>query len=140
MDIKLIEQLVDYGVLGVLLFMGFLAVFIWIERLLFFRSIKISEYSTANDLEINLTNNISIIYTIGVNAPYIGLLGTIGGIIITFYGIGENGNFDAKYIMSSLALALKATAFGLVIAIPSTMFYNHLARKIEVILSKFDNK
>ena len=140
MDIRLIEQLADYGILGVLFFMGFLVLFIWIERLLLFSKININNYKTKNELEIELTNNTSIIYTIGVNAPYIGLLGTIGGIIITFYTIGENGNFDAQHIMASLALALKATALGLVVAIPSTMFYNHLARKIEVMLFRFDDK
>ena len=63
----------------------------------------------------------------------IGLLGTVFGIIITFYSMGQSGEIDVKIIMSSLALALKATALGLIIAIPSMFFYNHLVRKIEVL-------
>lgn len=85
-----------------------------------------------------MTNNITIISTFGSNAPYVGLLGTVFGIIITFYSMGHSGNMDIKTIMTSLALALKATAMGLAVAIPSMMFYNHLARKIEVLLAQWD--
>ena len=52
--------------------------------------------------------------------------------------MGQNANIDAKMIMSSLALALKATAMGLIVAIPSMMFYNHLSRKIEVLIAKWE--
>ena len=92
------------------------------------------------ELEIVLTNNINIISTFGSNAPYIGLLGTVFGIIITFYSMGEGNDLDAKTIMTSLALALKATAMGLIVAIPAIVFYNHLARKIEVVLAHWDIK
>ena len=68
------------------------------------------------------------------------LLGTVFGIIITFYTMGQGAEIDVKIIMSSLALALKATAMGLVVAIPSMLFYNHLARKIEVILALWEIK
>jgi len=49
--------------------------------------------------------------------------------------MGETGNIDVKIIMSSLALALKATALGLVVAIPSIFFYNHIVRKIEILMT-----
>ena len=52
--------------------------------------------------------------------------------------MGMGGEIDVKNIMSSLALALKATAMGLVVAIPSMMFYNHLARKIEVLIALWE--
>lgn len=52
--------------------------------------------------------------------------------------MGESGNMDVKNIMTSLALALKATAMGLVVAIPSMFFYNHLSRKVEVIVTKWE--
>jgi biopolymer transport protein ExbB len=57
------------------------------------------------------------------------------GILITFYEMGQTGQIDVKIIMTSLAFALKATALGLVVAIPAMMFYNHLVRKIEVKLA-----
>ena len=138
MDIILLKNLVDYGIIGLLALMSFLSVWFYIERLLFYKNINIDKYTSKEQLEIDITNNISIISSFGSNAPYIGLLGTVFGIIITFYSMGQTGNIDVKIIMSSLALALKATAMGLIVAIPSMMFYNHLGRKIEVISAKWD--
>ena len=137
MNIELLSQIVDYGVLGLLAFMSFLTLFFWIERLLFYRSVKVSNYNTLEELEIDVTNNLSLISSFGANAPYIGLLGTVLGIIITFYTMGQTGEMEVKAIMTSLALALKATAMGLVVAIPAIFFYNHLNRKVEVIMNKW---
>ncbi len=138
MNIELIKDFVDYGTIGILGLMSFLSLWFYIERLLFFKNIDITKYSVKQKLEIDITKNISIISSFGANAPYIGLLGTVFGIIITFYTMGQISNIDAKMIMSSLALALKATAMGLIVAIPAMMFYNHLARKIEVIIALWE--
>jgi biopolymer transport protein ExbB len=138
MDIEFLKNLVDYGVLGTLALMSFLTVWFYIERLLFFRQIDLKSYKEKEQLEIDLTNNITIISSFGSNAPYIGLLGTVFGIIITFYTMGQSGSMDIKTIMTSLALALKSTAMGLAVAIPAVMFYNHLSRKIEVLIAKWD--
>ena len=138
MDIELLKTLVDYGIIGVLGLMSFIALWFWIERIMFYKNLDVSKYNTKEALEIDVTNHINIISTFGSNAPYIGLLGTVFGIIITFYAMGQSGELDAKMIMTSLALALKATAMGLVVAIPSIIFYNHLARKIEVLLAQWD--
>ncbi len=138
MNIELVKTFVDYGVIGVLGFMSFLSLWLYVERLLFFRKLDISKYDKKQQLEIDITKNISIISSFGANAPYIGLLGTVFGIIITFYTMGQSSQIDAKMIMSSLALALKATAMGLVVAIPAMMFYNHLGRKIEVIIALWE--
>jgi len=136
-DIKLLSHIVDYGVLGVLAFMSFLTLFFWIERLLFYRSVEVEDYQDIEELEIDITNNLSIISSFGANAPYIGLLGTVLGIIITFYTMGQTADMEVKHIMTSLALALKATAMGLIVAIPAIFFYNHLNRKVEVILNRW---
>ncbi|MEN8304036.1 MAG: TonB-system energizer ExbB [Campylobacterota bacterium] len=138
MNIELIKDGVDYGIIGLLGLMSFMAFWFWIERLLFYKGVDVKTYETKEELEIALTNNINIISTFGSNAPYIGLLGTVFGIIITFYTMGQSSDLDAKLIMTSLALALKATAMGLIVAIPSIIFYNHLARKIEVLLARWD--
>ncbi|MDD3505473.1 MAG: TonB-system energizer ExbB, partial [Sulfurimonas sp.] len=135
MNIELLKDAVDYGIIGLLGVMSFIAFWFWIERLLFYRGIDVASFETKEELEIVLTNNINIISTFGSNAPYIGLLGTVFGIIITFYAMGQSNDLDVKIIMTSLALALKATAMGLLVAIPATVFYNHLARKIEVVLA-----
>ena len=138
MNIELLKDVVDYGIIGLLGVMSFMAFWFWIERILFYKGVDVKSFETKEELEIALTNNINIISTFGSNAPYIGLLGTVFGIIITFYSMGQGGELDAKMIMTSLALALKATAMGLIVAIPSIIFYNHLARRIEVILAHWD--
>ncbi|MEZ0360956.1 MAG: MotA/TolQ/ExbB proton channel family protein, partial [Hydrogenobacter sp.] len=53
------------------------------------------------------------------------------GIMLTFYTIGQEGFVDTKKVMVGLALALKATAVGLLVAIPSTALYNMLLRKVK---------
>lgn len=138
MDIDFLKEAVDYGIIGSLLFMSFLSLWFYIERLLFYKSIDIKNYTKKQQLEIDITNNTSIISSNGANAPYIGLLGTVLGIIITFYSMGLSGDIDVKIIMSSLGLALKATAMGLIVAIPSMIFYNHLVRKIDVLIALWE--
>lgn len=137
-SIDILRNFVDYGVIGLLGVMSFLTLFFWIERLLFFRTLHVRNYACKEKLEMDVSNHIHILSTFGSNAPYIGLLGTVCGIIITFYAMGQSGQIDVKTIMSSLALALKATAMGLVVAIPAIFFYNHLIRKIEKILLAWD--
>ena len=137
MNIHLISKIVDFGILGLLGLMAFLTIFFWVERILFFRKVNISKYDTIEELEMELTNNTTIILTFASNAPYIGLLGTVLSIIITFYTISLNNSFDTSLIMKSLSLALKSTAMGLVVAIPAIFFYNHLNRKIEIILNRW---
>lgn len=137
MDIELLEQLVDYGIIGLLALMSFISLWLYIERLFFYKKINLQNYKTIEQLEIDISNNIATIASFASNSVYIGLLGTVFGIIITFYSMGQTGQIDVKIIMGSLALALKATAMGLIVAIPSMFFYNHLVRKIEVLTTKW---
>ncbi len=138
MDTEFLQHGIDYGIIGLLGFMSFVSLWFWIERLLFMRSLSIETYRTKEALEIDLTRHLSIISSFGANAPYIGLLGTVFGIILTFYIMGQTGTLEAKSIMTSLALALKATAMGLGVAIPAIFFHTHLVRKIEVTLARWD--
>jgi len=138
MNIEMVKELVDWGVIGVLALMGFVALWAYLERLLFFRKIDLNKYRYKEELDIDLTSNITLISSVGSNAPYVGLLGTVIGIIITFYLLGQTQQMDAGSIMTSLSLALKATALGLVVAIPSMMFYNHIVRKIEVLQNRWE--
>lgn len=138
MEIETLKDIVDYGIIGMLALMSFFSLWVYIERLLFFKNIDLKTYKQKEELEIEITNNISILASFGSNAVYIGLLGTVFGIIITFYSMGQTGQIDVKIIMSSLALALKATAMGLIVAIPAMFFYNHLTRKIEVLSTRWD--
>jgi biopolymer transport protein ExbB len=134
-----LSYFIDYGIIGLLVVMSIVSLTIFIERYCFIKKINLDEYSgNKKSLEIVLTKRISVVATIGSNAPYIGLLGTVLGIMLTFYTIGIAGYVDATRIMVGLALALKATAIGLCVAIPSVVFYNLLLRKIKVTLLEWD--
>lgn len=122
---------VDYGVIGFLLFLSFLSVGIALERLLFYRRVELESFSTRQELEMELTRGLFVVASVASNAPYIGLLGTVLGIMLTFYTIGQEGFVDSKKVMVGLALALKATAVGLLVAIPSSVLYNYLLRKVK---------
>lgn len=135
---KIAEQGIDYGVIGILIFMSILSLWVFIERIMFYSTVEVKNHDNRDVLELELSDNVSTVATITINAPYIGLLGTVLGIMITFYSLGETGAVDTKQIMSGLALALKATAMGLVVAIPSGIFYNVLLRKMERILAHWD--
>lgn len=137
MDIELLKNLVDYGVIALLVLMSFISVWFFIERLFFYKSLDVSVFKTKKALDIALTKHLSIIGTIASNAPYMGLLGTVLAIMLTFMTMSA-GDIEATKIMASLALALKATAVGLVVAILSQIFYNILARYAEVQESKYD--
>ena len=131
---------VDYGIIGILIIMSITSLWLFIERMMSYGSIRLDEYKNKEELELDLGNNVSTIATIGSNAPYVGLLGTVLGIMITFYSLGDVGAVDPKKIMTGLALALKATAMGLVVAIPAIVFYNILLRKMERIVTLWEIK
>ena len=137
MDIEILKNLVDYGVIFLLIFMSFISFYFFIERVLFYRKIDVKSFKNKKALDIALTKHLTIIGTIASNSPYIGLLGTVLAIMLTFITMG-NGDIDAAKIMSSLALALKATAVGLVVAIISMVFYNILSRFAEVLESEYE--
>ncbi len=128
----------DYGIVGVLVIMSIVTLWLFIERLMFYKSVDINDYDDKDLLELDLSSNLGTIGAMGANAPYVGLLGTVLGIMLTFYSLGDIGAVDAKKIMIGLALALKATALGLVVAIPAIAFYTILLRKMERIMVKFD--
>ncbi|MDD3495234.1 MAG: TonB-system energizer ExbB [Dysgonamonadaceae bacterium] len=139
MPIDQIKDIVDYGVIGLLLFLSFITFMFAIERALFYRSVKIEAYSHKNALELDLTKRLPTLASIGSNAPYIGLLGTTIAIILTFYIIGsQQDTINPAEIMKHLALALKATAAGLVVAIPATVLYNALITKVDRILAEWE--
>jgi biopolymer transport protein ExbB len=133
-----LKALIDYGIIGLLVVISIIAVAITVERYLIFRKIRVENFNDKKTLEIELTKKMHIIATIGSNAPYIGLLGTVLGIMLTFYTMGREGLMDTGKIMTGLALALKATAIGLVVAIPSITFYNFLLRKVKVLIAQWE--
>ena len=134
---ELLKDNVDYFIFAVLGWMGFITIWLTIERLMFLKKVKISDYETQNDFDEAITKNMTTLYIIYSNAPYVGLLGTVIGIMITFYDMGQSGNINASDIMVGLSLALKATALGLAVAIPTLIIYNGLQRKINVLSTRW---
>lgn len=131
---------IDYGIIGCLIILSFVAIAIAIEKHLVFKNIRIDDFTDKKELELELTKKLHIIATIGSNAPYIGLLGTVLGIMLTFYTMGKEGFMDTGKIMIGLALALKATAAGLLVAIPSVTLYNFLLRRVKVLITQWEIK
>jgi biopolymer transport protein ExbB len=131
--LELLKDYLDYAVVGLLGFMSFLMLSLVIERYLYFSRIDVRSFTDQDELEVDLTRNLTTIATIGSNAPYVGLLGTVLGILISFFDMGQAGTIETATIMLGLALALKATALGLVVAIPSIVFYNALLRRVEIL-------
>ncbi|HIF9947567.1 TPA: TonB-system energizer ExbB [Campylobacter jejuni] len=120
--------------LGIMAFIAFWCV---VERMLFFRKINFKNYENQEQFDDAISENLTTIYIIYSNAPYIGLLGTVIGIMVTFYEMGLAGNIDVKSIIVGLSLALKATALGLLVAIPALMAYNALLRKVSLLSNAY---
>ncbi|MBZ7969530.1 TonB-system energizer ExbB [Campylobacter sp. RM3125] len=127
-------DLIIFLILGI---MAFIALWCVIERLLFFRKINFTNYKNQEEFDNAISENLTTMYIIYSNAPYIGLLGTVIGIMVTFYEMGLAGNIDVKSIVIGLSLALKATALGLLVAIPTLIAYNALLRKISLLSSTY---
>lgn len=135
--IEFLRAWLDIIVFGILGAMSFLMLWFAFERLIYFWRIRLQDFDHPDILGVALTRNLTWISTIGSNAPYVGLLGTVFGILITFYDIGQSSTIEPGAIMTGLALALKATAAGLLVAIPSIMIYNGLLRKVEVLTANW---
>ena len=92
---------------------------------------------------MKLERGLAYLGTLGNNAPFIGLFGTVVGIIMAFEKLGTAGKAAAGAasaaasadVMSSIAEALVATAIGLLVAIPSVAFYNYFQRRIKATVS-----
>jgi outer membrane transport energization protein ExbB (TC 2.C.1.1.1) len=135
MDIlKLYLDITVFSLLGL---MAFIATWFTLERLLAYRKVDVTTYNHIDLLTVDLTRNLTMISTVGANAPYVGLLGTVLGILVTFYELGMSGTMNTGDIMVGLALALKATAGGIALAIPSIIAYNLLMRRVEVYQAEY---
>jgi biopolymer transport protein TolQ len=94
----------------------------------------------ATTLEITrLEKYLTFLATTGSTAPFIGLFGTVWGIMSAFQNIGQSGSASLAVVAPGIAEALIATAIGLVAAIPAVMGYNHFQQKIRVLISEMDS-
>lgn len=132
-----LKHIVDYGIIGLLLALSLWAMAVAVERWIFYRRIELTRYRSQEEVEVVLTKRLVVIGTVAANAPYIGLLGTVLGIMLTFHTMGSSGTMAVQTIMVGLSLALKATAVGLLVAIPCVVLNNILRRRVTELLTQF---
>ena len=135
---SILSDVVDYGVIGFLLLLSVWAVAVAVERWSLYRRIDVVPFPSVQALETELTRRLTIIGTIAANAPYIGLLGTVFGIMVTFHTMGTQGIMDVRSIMVGLSMALKATAMGLIVAIPCVAMNNVLRRQVKELITRYE--
>ncbi len=85
-----------------------------------------------------MERGLSLIATISTAAPFVGLLGTVWGIMKSFHSIGLQQEASLSVVAPGISEALVNTALGLFVAIPAVFFYNLLSRKVEVISDRFE--
>jgi biopolymer transport protein TolQ len=85
-----------------------------------------------------LENNLSVLATVGSVSPYIGLFGTVWGIMNSFRGLAITGQASLASVAPGIAEALIATAMGLFAAIPAVIAFNHLVRHLERLATRFE--
>lgn len=82
---------------------------------------------------------IGILATIGATAPFVGLFGTVWGIINAFQALGLSGSTSMRVVAPGIANALIATALGLAAAIPAAIFYNHFGHTIKEMTARMED-
>lgn len=86
-----------------------------------------------------LENNLAYLATISSASPFIGLFGTVWGIMHSFQAIADAKNTSLAVVAPGIAEALFATALGLIAAIPALIFYNILSKKLQDLTNGFDD-
>jgi biopolymer transport protein ExbB len=88
--------------------------------------------------KLRLERNLAFLGTVGNNAPFIGLFGTVIGIIQAFHDLSLNTQGGASTVMSGISEALVATAIGLLVAIPAVIAFNLFQRRIKALVGDTD--
>jgi biopolymer transport protein ExbB/TolQ len=99
------------------------------------RSIQRASALTQSDLK----KGVNTLATIGTTAPFVGLLGTVVGVINAFNGIAATGSGGIGAVSQGISEALIETALGLVVAIPAVWFYNYLTGRLDYFNVEMDN-
>jgi biopolymer transport protein ExbB len=86
-----------------------------------------------------LERRLAFLGTLGNNAPFIGLFGTVLGIIRSFHDLAENTQAGAQTVMTGISEALVATAVGLMVAIPAVLAFNYFMRRVRGMVSNSDS-
>lgn len=87
----------------------------------------------------DLERFLNFLATVGSNAPYIGLFGTVLGIMKAFQDLASAPEAGQQTVMAGISIALIATATGLFVAIPAVIFYNYYSKKVKGILQSLES-
>jgi biopolymer transport protein ExbB len=85
-----------------------------------------------------MESRLVVLGTLGNNAPFIGLFGTVLGIIKAFHDLSVSQNPNPSVVMSGVSEALVATAVGLIVAIPAVMAYNYFQRRVKEFVTQIE--
>ena len=87
----------------------------------------------------DLEKYLGVLATIASNAPFIGLLGTVLGIMKAFNDLAQSAEAGQQTVMAGISVALVSTAAGLFVAIPAGVFYNYFTRKVKAVYSSLES-
>ena len=90
---------------------------------------KVMEVTIAREVEL-LERRLLVLATVGSTGPFVGLFGTVWGIMTSFQSIAQSGNTSLAVVAPGIAQALFATAIGLMAALPATIFYNKFSSEV----------
>lgn len=94
--------------------------------------------SEAQLLKLSMERRLAILGTVGSNAPFVGLLGTVIGIIRAFHALDQSGGQVSTALMAEIGEALSATAVGLFVALPAVALFNFFQRAIAARVARAD--
>lgn len=86
-----------------------------------------------------LERSLGFLATVGSNAPYIGLLGTVLGIMKAFNDLAQSSEAGQQTVMAGISVALVATAAGLFVAIPAVISYNYYQKQVKSIMQSLES-
>jgi biopolymer transport protein ExbB len=90
-------------------------------------------------IEAEMNRGLGVLASTGSVAPFVGLLGTVLGIVASFEGIARDGGGGLGAVSAGIAEALVVTSLGLIVAIPAVLAFNHLSTRIERLLMALDH-
>lgn len=93
----------------------------------------------SNKEKQRLERSLGFLATVGANAPYIGLFGTVLGIMKAFHDMGQSADPGQQSVMAGISAALIATAAGLMVAIPAVLAFNYFQRQVKFVLGSLNS-
>lgn len=131
------QTLIEHSVLSVLAIAMIALLYLSVDRFSNFKFVsgQLEKFKNKTELELELNKKMMLIYSISSNAVYIGLLGTVLGVMLT---LSQIGSADQAGIIAALSLPLMSTAVSIVVAIVGTFLYNSLLGEIENVKMRWD--